>query len=460
MKPGDVVGGAGELEVVYTVENITGESQDVTVPDGKGGTVTTTADVAIPIVGSLTTVTPSNFTNVESEQANRAGDGKGGTKLSFTMTLFPPIGSTTAVFGYTADIVDGVIPRADISALPVNPLDVPTFKSANASYQGGADTGAKLTDGAIEIDANLLKLRDGAGDLLAGLIKLRDGASELNAGLSGQAAPGAQKLAAGAGDLNDGLGLIDDGAGQLSDGTGDALAGSRKLDAGATKLSAGLGDLASNTPDLNDGAQRLAAGQQSLLQGVQLLDQGLQALPATVAEGLKTNPDYQQLIGTLKLLSSKIGSPNAAPDTNPATATLFSALNALKYGLKTPFDYSAAECLKAAKDDPTAQCGVADSLQTVSDGLTAAANGVELKRADLLTLRAGATSIYNYVASTSQGECAPTGGDLPPPSALQSQSPVCVGCRQGGLWHRRPRRRHRLLRRGRCTAQDGRGRPD
>ena len=41
-----------------------------------------------------------------------AGDGKGGTKLSFTMTLFPPIGSDTATFGYTAEIADGVVPRA------------------------------------------------------------------------------------------------------------------------------------------------------------------------------------------------------------------------------------------------------------------------------------------------------------------------------------------------------------
>ena len=66
------------------------------VPDGKGGTITKTVEVPIPMVGSLTTVAPENFTNVTSEQANMAGDGKGGTKLSFTMTLFPPVGSDTA----------------------------------------------------------------------------------------------------------------------------------------------------------------------------------------------------------------------------------------------------------------------------------------------------------------------------------------------------------------------------
>ena len=244
VKPGDVVGSDGKLDVQYTVENITGTPQEVSFDDGKGGTVTKTVDVPIPMVGSLSLVAPPNFDNVASKQANLAGDGKGGTKLSFTMTLFPPIGSTTAVFGYTADITNGVVPRSDISALPVNPLESPTFKTAATSYKGGADTGVELTAGATEIDSNLLKLRDGASDLLAGLIKLRDGASELNAGLAGSAVPGSQQLANGAGELATGLGTLNSGAKRLADGTGEALAGSKKLDAGAKKLAAGLDSLA------------------------------------------------------------------------------------------------------------------------------------------------------------------------------------------------------------------------
>ena len=136
VEPGDIVGKSGKLDVEYTVENVTGKSQEVTFDDGKGGTVTKTVDVPIPMVGSLSLVAPSSFTNVSSQQANIAGDGKGGTKLSFTMTLFPPIGSTTADFGYTADIKDGVVPRSEISALPVNPLDSPTFKTAARQLQG------------------------------------------------------------------------------------------------------------------------------------------------------------------------------------------------------------------------------------------------------------------------------------------------------------------------------------
>jgi putative membrane protein len=47
VKPGDVVGKDGKLDVQYTVENITGAPQEVSYPDGKGGTVTKTVDVPI-----------------------------------------------------------------------------------------------------------------------------------------------------------------------------------------------------------------------------------------------------------------------------------------------------------------------------------------------------------------------------------------------------------------------------
>ena len=170
VQPGDVVGKDGNLKVEYTVRNVTGKPQEVSFNDGTGKTTTATEDVVIPMVGSLTTVLPSTFTDVRSDEANMAGDGHGGTKMSFTMTLFGPIGKPEATFGYQARVTDGVVPKASISALPVSPLDSPSFKGGAESYKGGAETGATLTAGATEIDRNLLKLRDGAGDLLAGLI--------------------------------------------------------------------------------------------------------------------------------------------------------------------------------------------------------------------------------------------------------------------------------------------------
>ena len=214
VKPGDVVGRSGLLKVEYTVRNVTGKPQEVSFGDGTGKTTSATEDVVIPMVGSLSTVLPPTFTDVRSGEANMAGDGRGGTKMSFTMTLFGPIGKPEATFGYEARITDGVIPKASISALPVSPLDSPSFKGGAASYTGGAETGATLTAGATEIDANLLKLRDGAGDLLAGLIQLRDGANQLHTGLSGEAAPGARKLSDGAAKLKDGTGQLSEGAGK------------------------------------------------------------------------------------------------------------------------------------------------------------------------------------------------------------------------------------------------------
>ncbi|WP_372727575.1 hypothetical protein [Nocardioides sp.] len=286
VQPGDVVGATGNLTVTYTVKNVTGVPQEITYPDGEGNPVTSTAVVPIPLVGSLTTVAPAAFTDVRSDQANMAGDGKGGTKLSFTMTLFPPIGSDTAVFGYTADIRDGIVPEAAVTVLPVNPLDSPSFKAAGESYQGGAETGRDLVAGATEIDTNLLKLRDGAGTLLAGLIQLSDGADELEAGLVGKAAPGADRLAAGAGDLDAGLTRLDAGARALSSGAGD-------LDAGAGKLGAGAGKLSDGTTSALAGGKKLSAGLQQISGGLdQLADAGT-GLPAANAgiDALKAGVD-------------------------------------------------------------------------------------------------------------------------------------------------------------------------
>jgi putative membrane protein len=321
VEPGDVVGESGELEVLYTVKNITAQPREVSFPDGSGGTTTETVDVPIPMVGSLTTTAPDTFTNVKSEQANMAGDGKGGTKLSFTMTLFPPIGSDTAEFGYTADIVDGVVPPAEVSALPVNPLESPTFSFAGDSLKGGTQTGAKLAEGAATIDSNLLKLRDGAADLLAGLIKLQNGSAKLQSGLADEAAPGAEKLSDGAGQLDDGLGKIADGAGRLFDGTGRLVAGTGdltdgtgrladgadRLSAGAGRLDAGLSKLGTKVNgDLATGATDMAEGQRNLAKGLKLLYEGVDALPATVKAELGTNPDYLRLLGALQGMADAV----------------------------------------------------------------------------------------------------------------------------------------------------------
>lgn len=301
--PGDIVGKSGKLEVQFVVTNKTSKQQQVTIADGSGGTVTKTVDVPVPMVGSLTTTAPASFTNVDPGGASTAGDGTGGTTMSYTMTLFPPIGSDSATLGYTADITDGVVPRVDVALLPVDPMASPTFKSAATSYQGGADTGAQLVEGAGTIDANLLKLRDGAATLLAGLLKLSAGADQLNAGLANDAAPGAAKLADGAVQLSDGLIRLRGGAGQLSAGATKAQTGSIALDAGAAQLAAGLKSAEAKAPALITGLGDVRAGLVLVNGGLttmynqvggipaqaQPLFDGIQQLIAGI--GTKTTPD-------------------------------------------------------------------------------------------------------------------------------------------------------------------------
>ncbi|MGN6301640.1 MAG: hypothetical protein ACTHN8_11190 [Angustibacter sp.] len=364
VQPGDVVGKSGILEVHYKVTNVTGKSGSVSFNDGTGTEMTKDEQIVIPMVGSLSTTLPSTFTDVQSDQANMAGDGRGGTKLSFTMTLFPPIGSDTAEFGYKAKISDGVVPAASISALPVNPLESPSFKGGADSYKGGADTGAQLTDGAIQIDDNLLKLRDGASTLLAGLLKLKDGANQLNDGLAGQAAPGAAKLA-------DGAGQLKAGTGQLYKGASDAKAGVGVLAAGARKLSAGSSDLAVGTNDLANGSADLANGAADLSDGLGLIVKGIDNLP----KDIQSDPDFQALKGALTTMQTKIGSSNDVPNADPTKTTLLGGINGVRYGLRSPA--GVASCDQDGSTATTSDdCGVGDAVEIVGKALAdASASG-------------------------------------------------------------------------------------
>lgn len=357
VEPGDVVGRSGLLQVHYVVENITGRDQEVSFDDGTGTKVTRTEKVVIPMVGSLTTVLPSTFTDVRSDEAAIAGDGHGGTKMTFTMTLFGPIGSPRAEFGYAAKVTDGVVPAATVSALPVSPLDSPSFRGGAASYKGGADTGLELTSGATQIDSNVLKLRDGAAQLLAGLIKLRDGAKDLNAGLSGKAAPGAAKLA-------DGAGALKSGTGKVASGAGDAKAGSTQLASGAAALS--------------DGIDQITAG--------------VDALPVSLAK----DPNFQRLKGALASMKAGIGSP-----TDMTRSTLLGGLNLLRAGIRSPLGNPLVPKDGKTGCDPlatsgTTVCGAADGIDLIADGLDKASKA----GGSIDSLIVAAQGAYSYVHAT------------------------------------------------------------
>jgi putative membrane protein len=370
IEPGDLVGASGALEVTYTVTNVTGQPQEVSFPDGKGGTMTETVEVPIPIVGSMATTVPSSFTDVTSGQANIAGDGKGGTKLSFTMTLFPPLGSDQMEFSYQAQVSDAVVPATSVTALPVNPLEIPTFKTAGDSYQNGADTGVRLADGATTIDTNLLKLRDGAGTLLSGLIQLSDGSDQLASGLAGEAAPGAEKLADGAGRLSDGLGELDGGVGELK--------------AGATQL---------------------ADGQRKLADGLTKLYDGVDALPRSVKAKLQKNPDYLRLLGALTSMAGGIGTL----DQGPQVASLLGGLQKVKLGLTYPYQFLTQAVVPCQDDSDATPCGATNALDLITElKLQPALSGGPTQDGSVAKLKATILSIAQVPACAADPTCVGT----------------------------------------------------
>jgi putative membrane protein len=383
VKASDIVGKSGHLDVTYTVENTTGMPTKLSFDDGKGGTVTKTVDVPIPLVGSLSTTAPENFDNVMSKQASMGGDGHGGTQMQFTMTLLPPVGPASSTFGYSADITDGVIPRAELQVLPVDPLASPTFSSAAASYKGGADTGVQLTDGALQMDDGLMRLRGGASDLVAGLIKLHDGAGQLSSGLKDTAVPGATKLADGTTQLDDGGKKLADGAGQLSDG---------------------LQQLKSKAPQLADGVQQIYDGQKALADGLTQLYDG-------VTDPAKKQ-QIEQLISWADTVKSDIGSTATAGDNG---ATIFGTLVKIEEDLaqldasdphvsdalalaekwvkKTDSGYT-GQLTTDSVDALLVSIGtqtVKSSLQQIADGLGAPTAGCDPTK----TLRCGAAALVD-----------------------------------------------------------------
>jgi putative membrane protein len=417
--PEDIVGKSGKLEVAYRIENVTSEPTTLTVKDGQGNDVQVDADVPLPLVGQLVTVLPKGFYSVGSDQASISADGRGGTRMTFTMTLLPPIGPTVAEIGYTAQVEDAVIPKATVSVAVVQPLKNPSLSSAAANYQGGAATGATLTAGAVEIDANLLKLRDGAGELLGGLLQLRDGAQQLNEGLAGEAAPGANQLADGAGEaavgaaaLAQGLKAAESGSGDLADGVGKIADGNKTLANGFNSPTGGA-DLVTGSQDLAAGLGLISGGLASLgaVDGLPKAYAGLQTLRLgidhPIGAGGPTDPGG--LLQALQQIAAGLSNSgcNPADPTNPANpcgvketlASLATGLNQIAGGLNNP------ACDLSNPTNPANPCGVKQGVGGVRDGLSDA-----LVPGGSVDQLAGAAGAANALSGC-------PGGTSPPPPA-------------------------------------------
>ncbi len=315
--PEEITRATGELQVEYTVANETGRTETITFTDASGATVSKDVVIYTPIAGSFATVLPAGFSNVASPEAAVAADGRGGTKVQWSLTLLPPLSSPTATFGYTADIVDGSIPEANLSVIPVKPMDNPTASSAVASYESGSQAGTDLYAGGVTLDDGLQQLAEGAGRLLSGLAALSNGAGQLSEGLTtakagaGELSAGAAKLDAGAGDLAAGTGVLAGGLQQLEDGinTLEEQQAFQQIIAGLQQISGGVGDPdswavdANGVPtDLNSALHHLRAGLDSqLIPGLQQMQAGAEQSRADLAPLVAASPSAvagaQQLLG-------------------------------------------------------------------------------------------------------------------------------------------------------------------
>ena len=369
IEPGDVVGRSGELAAHYVVENLTTRTDEVTYDDGTGQQVTTEAETVIPMVGQLVTVLPSQYTAVASGEASMAGDGRGGTKLSFTMTLFPPIGATTAEFGWTATVTDAALPPATITAVPVSPLLSPSYRGGAASYASGAESGAALTAGATEIDANLLRLRDGAAELTAGLQQLYAGAQELAAGLGDEAAPGADELAAGAGQLDDGARRLAAGAGQLDSGLQSADAAAPGLVNGLTEVRAGLGTVDAGLAQMSAAVGNLPTSAGPLKAGVAQLDGGVAQLLAGAQQLTSTAQNEGTVLLALAATAPMVTDPAAAPRLQ-ALGQFIAGVAATKSGAEKAGLEGLASMYATATPDPATPVPLGPGLEVLGQVLT------------------------------------------------------------------------------------------
>lgn len=328
-----VVGKSGHLKVTYTVENTSGVDTPLTYKDGSGKTVTKTVNVPIPMVATLALTTPDTYRDVTSSDANMGGDGHGGMMLNFTMTLLPPVGPASSTVSYEADITDGVIPRAELTGLPVDPLTNPTFSSAAKQYKSGADQGIQLTDGANQLNGGLVQLHDGASQLLSGILQLHDGAGQLSSGLKDTAIPGAN---------------------QLADGT-------TKLADGGKRLKDGLDQLKSKAPELAAGVRKLANGQRQLAAGLTKMYNKVDKMPAQVMAQVTSDPQYQKLTAALPLLAGLTDSDHQ------------NALSALAAKLKPQLDSSDQAVLGSA----SAALSIGQVLSSqLADGLPGMVNQI------------------------------------------------------------------------------------
>jgi putative membrane protein len=370
----DLVGKTGDIGIAFTVKNTTSKTMNVTYKDTQGNTLTSPQQVPLPLVAQLQVTLPPNiFTQLNTSGADIFTDAFGNKIVNWALVLVPPVGDVTQTVTLLAHADDFVLGPVLLAAAPVAPQDREYLSYAQDQFANGVQQTGSLYSGATQIASNLDDLHGGTLQLLDGMEQLYAGSQKLTTGLeqafvgSGQLTSGLNTAASGSGELTTGLGKIHGGLEQLAD-----------PQKGLPAAVAGVG-----TP--SDAADASLAG------GVNALQDGL----ALIVDGLK------QL---------KAGLPGAKDAVN---------------GIKT-----IAQSLAAGLTSGTSSVkGGADGIVSIASGLASSISGAAASCGGDATCSAVVTSVVNSVTSCLTGT---TGNDCGAgvPSIKTIASAISAGAQQ------------------------------
>ncbi len=185
IKPEDVVGKTGVLDVKYTVTNTQTFKRTLTYTGADGNPVTQEVELNDPLVGTMDVTLPQNFVDITAPGASVVGDGHGGSALSYTMVLFGPLGAPVANMSYQTRITNGDFPAASFDILPVKPDNIPVIQSSKDLLTGANELGNNIYQIGNAVGSNATQLSTDAGSLLSSMTAAESSASSLANQLGG-----------------------------------------------------------------------------------------------------------------------------------------------------------------------------------------------------------------------------------------------------------------------------------
>jgi X-X-X-Leu-X-X-Gly heptad repeat protein len=201
----DLVGKTGDIGIAFTVKNTTSKTMNVTYKDTQGNTLTSPQQVPLPLVAQLQVTLPPNiFTQLNAAGADIFTDAFGNKIVNWALVLVPPVGDVTQTVTLLAHADGFALGPVQLAAAPVAPQSRNYLDFAENQFANGIEQSGSLYTGTTQIADNLDTLHTGTLKLVGGIEKLYKGAQKLATGLNSAIAP-AGTLMAGIGKLQTGL---------------------------------------------------------------------------------------------------------------------------------------------------------------------------------------------------------------------------------------------------------------